>query len=272
MSGMIVDYLDYQKIQAVSNEGPAATALTSAILAPSLAILLFARAAIDSLSLTSASFLMTTSPLKPSRGTLSSLKGPRSAHARPIPEEVQAGSDGCRARSTSYVAWRQLYIVRSSREANVARRANSPVPEQGLCRTYNRRRRGAHTASGANDVNYTLRHTQRVTPYMIKERRERDGMKGRTPSRPKEMRKRWERGEKRGRGMKPTAPSVKNAGPSTTSSVPRAWHVVRQFAHPRKRLHPRSSRAAPAAARDSRRRGDEAEYKGERRMVKHEIK
>ncbi|KAJ7249056.1 hypothetical protein C8J57DRAFT_1240060 [Mycena rebaudengoi] len=41
--------------------------------------------------------------------------------------------------------------------SNVARRATSPVPEQGLRRTYNRRRRGARTASGANYVSYALR-------------------------------------------------------------------------------------------------------------------
>ncbi|KAJ7495066.1 hypothetical protein FB451DRAFT_1121654 [Mycena latifolia] len=64
---MIVDYLDYQKLQAASNDE--ALALSSASLlstpAPSSATPFFARAAVDNLSATSASFLTSlTSPLK----------------------------------------------------------------------------------------------------------------------------------------------------------------------------------------------------------------
>jgi hypothetical protein len=64
MSNMIVDYLDYQKLHTGDGSDPdPATAFVPATPLP-LATPFFARSAVDSLSGTSASFLMSTSPLR----------------------------------------------------------------------------------------------------------------------------------------------------------------------------------------------------------------
>ncbi|KAJ7019762.1 hypothetical protein C8F04DRAFT_1146806 [Mycena alexandri] len=64
MSSMIVDYLDYQKIQTALRDEDDETSTSSPTPRTSAPAPLFARAAVDSLSRTSGSFLTTSSPLK----------------------------------------------------------------------------------------------------------------------------------------------------------------------------------------------------------------